>query len=106
MRIFNINKVNTFLVSIMMMTIILCCSSQVQAEQSGDYEYTVTDGKAQITKYNTVAGRVVGKVVKIPSTLGGFPVTSIGDIAFSNCTGLTSISIPQGVTSIGNNINI
>ncbi len=29
-------------------------------------------------------------------------VTSIGDNAFSGCTGLTSITIPEGVTSIGN----
>ena len=29
-------------------------------------------------------------------------VTSIGDYAFSGCTGLTSITIPDGVTSIGN----
>ena len=28
-------------------------------------------------------------------------VTSIGDCAFSGCIGLTSISIPGGVTSIG-----
>ncbi len=28
-------------------------------------------------------------------------VTSIGDYAFAGCTGLTSISIPQGITSIG-----
>ena len=29
-------------------------------------------------------------------------VTSIGNYAFSGCSGLTSISIPEGVTSIGN----
>ena len=29
-------------------------------------------------------------------------VTSIGDWAFSGCSGLTSITIPEGVTSIGN----
>jgi hypothetical protein len=28
-------------------------------------------------------------------------VTSIGDSAFSDCTGLTSITIPDSVTSIG-----
>ena len=91
-----LKKANTFLICIMMMAILLCCSSQVQAAQDGDYTYTVTAGEAQITGYTGAGG-----VVTIPSTLGGVPVTSIGDNAFFQCTGLTSISIPQGVTSIG-----
>ncbi len=39
--------------------------------------------------------------VTIPSTLGGKPVTSIGNFAFSRCSGLTSVTIGNGVTSIG-----
>lgn len=37
----------------------------------------------------------------IPDTLGGYPVTAISGDAFRNCTGLTSVTIPEGVTSIG-----
>jgi len=96
MGILKSGKVNIFLFSAMMMVILLCCCGQVQAAQDGDYTYTVTNGKSQITGYTGAGG-----VVTIPSTLGGAPVTSIGDNVFKGCTNLTSIVIPQGVTSIG-----
>ena len=72
MKILEISKMNTFLISIMMMAILLCCSSQVQASQSGDYTYNVTDGAAQITGYTGIGGAAT-----IPSTIDGAPVTSI-----------------------------
>ncbi len=37
----------------------------------------------------------------IPSRIEGLPVTSIDSWAFENCTGLTSVTIPDSVTSIG-----
>ena len=39
--------------------------------------------------------------VDIPSFIDGVPVTSIADFAFDNCNGLTSITIPEGVMTIG-----
>lgn len=125
MRILKITKVSTFLVGIIMMAILLCFSSQVQAAQEGDYKYFVANGEAVISRYTGAGGAVT-----MPSTLGGYPVTetmrggygvagafedctgltsitipqgfkSIGDFAFAGCTGLTSITIPKSVTSIG-----
>lgn len=39
--------------------------------------------------------------ITIPQIANGFTVITIGSYAFYNCTGLTSITIPNSVTSIG-----
>ncbi len=87
------------------------------ATAEGDFDFNPATGT--ITKYK---GSSFANVV-IPFTIGGVPVTAIGNNAFSGkscpsiaipcsvtsignftfayCTGLTSISIPSTVTSIG-----
>ena len=37
----------------------------------------------------------------IPATYDGYEVTAIGDRAFADCTGVTSIVLPDSITSIG-----
>lgn len=39
--------------------------------------------------------------LRIPSTLGGYPVTRIGENAFLNCSALAKVSIPESVMTIG-----
>jgi hypothetical protein len=63
-------------------------------------KYTVTGGTVRINIGNTSAA---GNVI-IPASIGGYPVTSINLQAFYNCTGLTSITLPDSVTSIGSNV--
>lgn len=60
------------------------------------FQYTVEDGKATLTAY-------VGEEteVEIPDTLGGAPVCAIGDKAFENNAKITSVVLPEGVTTIG-----
>jgi hypothetical protein len=59
------------------------------------FRFTTNNGAITITKYTGSGGAVV-----IPSSTNGYPVTSIGDYAFDD-SGLTSVTIPNSVTSIG-----
>ena len=68
------------------------------------YTYSVTDGKATIGTGETVKTAVSPKPtgrLTVPSELGGYPVTDLGESAFYNCKGLTDVTIPNGVTHIG-----
>ena len=63
----------------------------------GDYQYSLLpDGTVQLERVSTET-----KETRIPDELGGRPITRIADYAFENVA-LTSISIPDTVTYIGN----
>ena len=65
--------------------------------QSGDYScYKNIDGTIIIVGYTGPGG-----VVVIPTTIEAMPVVGIEMAAFGSCTSLTSVTIPDSVTSIG-----
>ncbi len=87
---------------------------------TGDLYYVVENGEVTITGFVEFSS-----VIEVPETIGGKPVTrigekafyassipreitlpegivSIGDEAFSGCSNLEKVSIPDGVQSIGN----
>ncbi|MBQ9783065.1 MAG: leucine-rich repeat protein, partial [Clostridia bacterium] len=57
---------------------------------------TLKNGTYEVTDYTGTATEV-----DIPASHSGKAVTSIGEDAFKDCTGLTSIMIPDSVTNIG-----
>ena len=68
------------------------------------YTYSVLNGQAEIGASNTWTTAVSPKPtghVAVPSSLGGFPVMGIGAYAFGDCYGLEGVTIPEGVTTIG-----
>ena len=67
------------------------------ADTDGIWTYSISVGAATITSVSTSAE---GNIA-VPTTLGGFPVTRIGDAAFDGCRYLTGVSIPDSVTDIG-----
>lgn len=67
---------------------------------AGKYTYSVnSNGTATITDYDAQ----IETSITIPSALGGFPVTSIGNNAFEYCKKLKKVTIPEGITKIGIN---
>jgi hypothetical protein len=77
-------------------------------EQSGDWTYTVSNNQATITGY---AG--AGGAVTVPNLVQGVPVVQVGEITpnsssnpifgWNNQT-VTSVTIPESVTSIGHQV--
>ena len=78
-----------------------------ETKTDGNYQYTLDDaGNAAIVAYTGT-----GTSVTIPETVGGHPVTAIGEYAFSpysnvhnsndNCYDITTVNIEAKLTSIG-----
>ncbi len=60
--------------------------------------YYTSDGEAH---YRSAIDSTYAGTLVIPGTLGGCPVTRIGNYAFAFCKKITSVTIPASVTSIG-----
>lgn len=73
------------------------CVFTASAENEGPYVYEINEGEVTIVRCDpSVEGDII-----IPQTLGGIPVTAIGEKAFYYCSGITSVLIDDNITSIG-----
>ena len=68
-----------------------CAKAQAQ-----DFTYTTNNGTITVMNYTGPGG-----ALDIPGTITGLPVTMIESNAFLSCSGLTSVTIPNSVISIG-----
>lgn len=74
-------------------------SSFSETIDGNTFTYTVgADMKATITGCESYETEIT-----IPSSLGGYIVTSIGEMAFFGKIMMTSVNIPEGITYIGDN---
>ncbi|MGQ9663072.1 MAG: leucine-rich repeat domain-containing protein [Kiritimatiellia bacterium] len=77
--------------------ILLAGALAARAESLGPYPYEIINDEAWITGFDW---SYVGDLV-ITNRLGRYPVTTIGDWAFTRHYGLQSVTIPDSVRAIG-----
>ncbi|MDE5792038.1 MAG: leucine-rich repeat domain-containing protein, partial [Oscillospiraceae bacterium] len=76
-------------------------STQAETRVEDMYTFSInTAGRAEI--YDFLLSETYKGELVIPSELDGCPVGYIGNAAFMNATGITSITIPATVTDMGN----
>ena len=94
-----LNKLTSVLLSaIMIIGIFGVVPFSASAAVSGSYEYSVkSDSTAKITRYIDNGS----KTITIPSTIGGYVSTEIGQRAFENRSSFNAVTIPSSITSIG-----
>ncbi len=77
-------------------TALVAKAANLENKTFGDYVYVVVDDEASIINVDVdISGDVV-----IPTSIEGYPVTSIGEHAFDKCDKITTLKIPAGVTYI------
>src|SRR5580693_7115410 len=69
---------------------------QAQFYYTHNPDYNAPNATITITGYYGPDGNV-----SIPAAIDGYPVTIIGEDAFYECIGVTNVTIPGSVTSIG-----
>ena len=96
-------KAKKIIVTAVMVTMSMPIFSETEVVDDIEWTYTINYDKASVgggSSSNTAIATSTSGAITIPSTLGGKPVTSIGNDAFYNCSGLTNVTIPDSVTTI------
>ena len=85
------------LIIILSIAISILASPKTYAATTDDglFDYSVQDNYVKITKYKGNQTTVI-----IPSTIDGYPVTIIGNQAFSSCSSIETLQIPNSVETI------
>ena len=89
-----------FAVSVAVLICAVALPTEAKAASESDLTFTL-DSNGEGYVVSSCSKTATGGLV-IPATHNGKPVIYIGDLAFFNCTKLTSVTIPDSVTIIGN----
>lgn len=90
-------RIFSIVLSLCMVLALMPMTAFAETTTDGNFEYSVSEetNEVTITKYIGSGG-----AVEIPEKIDGKTVTAIGKFAFSYCTSIKSVTIPEGVTSI------
>ena len=89
-----------FALAFLLAVSVIPASADTQVVDGITWTYTIANGTASVGGGEPAVPTSTTGTISIPSTLGRCPVTSIGEGAFADCSGLTSVTIPSSVTSI------
>ena len=92
------------IITVVVLLISVCCVADTETVNGITWTYKVSNGEVSIgggSLTSLAVPQATSGAITIPSTIGGKPVTSIGDFAFYYCSGLTSVTIPFSVTNVG-----
>lgn len=80
------------------LTIVTFCISNTVVFAEEPYSYTISNNAVTITECDTsVSGEII-----IPAELEGYPVTTLKNNAFKDCSKITKVSLPESIKKIGN----
>lgn len=85
-----------YLLALLTLCLMLACTAAL-ADSDGDWTYSVDrKGVATLTGYTGSETKIT-----LPETLGGYPITCVGNKAFQNNTAIKQVIIPDCYTTIG-----
>ena len=91
-------KLTAFIFALFLMFCAFALADEVRTD--GNFEYIVLeDGTAEIVGTTIYGGSKA--VVTVPATLGGYPVSSIGNEGLFGIFSTPEIILPEGVTRLG-----